>query len=51
MGVNPIAPAFDQMETGKYVVPQYSRSPDGQFIAYRVVIYDDKGKEPKPYSM
>jgi hypothetical protein len=42
---------FDQMETGKYVVLQYSRSPEGKFIAYRVVMYDDKGTEPKPYPM
>jgi hypothetical protein len=39
------------METGKFVVLQYSRSPDGQFLAHRVVMYDDKGKEPKPYAM
>jgi hypothetical protein len=42
---------FDQMETGKYVVLQYSRDREGKFIAYRVVMYDDKGKEPKPYPM
>jgi hypothetical protein len=42
---------FDQMETGKYVVLQYSRDREGNFTAYRVVMYDDKGREPKPYPM
>jgi len=42
---------FDQIATGRYVVLQYSRSPDGQFVAYRVVMYDEGGKVPKPYPM
>jgi hypothetical protein len=40
---------FDQMETGKYVVVQYSKSPEGKFIAFRVVLYDDSSKAPEPY--
>jgi hypothetical protein len=35
---------FDQMETGKYVVIQCSKSPEGKFIASRVVMYNDKSK-------
>jgi len=40
---------FDQMETGKYVVVQYSKNSEGKFIAFRVVMHDDKSKTPEPY--
>jgi hypothetical protein len=40
---------FDQMNTGKYAVIQYSKNPEGKFIAFRVVMYDDKSKAPEPY--
>ncbi len=40
---------FDQMEAGKYVVIQYSMCPDGRFIAFRVIMYNDKSKVSEPY--
>jgi len=40
--------AVDQMETEEYVAIWYSKSPEGEFIAFSVVMYDDKSKVPKP---
>jgi hypothetical protein len=42
---------FDQMGAGKYVVIQCSKSPEGRFIASRVVMYNDKSKVIKPHPM
>jgi hypothetical protein len=40
--------AFDRMETEKYLVINYSKSPEGECVAISVVMYDDKSKVPKP---